>query len=179
MALLIALLMLLPLNYKIWQFENVLATGKPVVLKIVPVDPRSLMQGDYMSLNYAILQDIAAQLNDEPDQLNDEQTNEEDTWQITRKPQPKRIYALIHQNEQGVATLCRVEKTKPMDFTDCEPNLYLPINNTGWSPALPSQEYFFAEGKGQYYAQAEYAEYRFKDGILLLARLLDQDLKPL
>ena len=179
MALLIALLMLLPLNYKIWQFENVLATGKPVVLKIVPVDPRSLMQGDYMSLNYAILQDIAAQLNDEPDQLNDEQTNEEDTWQITRKPQPKRIYALIHQNEQGVATLCRVEKTKPMDFTDCEPNLYLPINNTGWSPALPSQEYFFAEGKGQYYAQAEYAEYRFKDGILLLARLLDKDLKPL
>lgn len=179
MALLIALLMLLPLNYKIWQFENVLATGKPVVLKIVPVDPRSLMQGDYMSLNYAILQDIAAQLNDEPDQLNDEQTSEEDTWQITRKPQPKRIYALIHQNKQGVATLCRVEKTKPTDFTGCEPNLYLPINNTGWSPALPSQEYFFAEGKGQYYAQAEYAEYRFKDGILLLTRLLDQDLKPL
>lgn len=178
-ALLIALLMLSPLNYKVWQFENVLATGKPVVLKIVPVDPRSLMQGDYMSLNYAILQDIAAQLNDEPDQLNDEQTNEEDTWQITRKPQPKRIYALIHQNEQSVATLCRVEKTKPTDFTGCEPNLYLPINNTGWSPALPSQEYFFAEGKGQYYAQAEYAEYRFKDGILLLARLLDQDLKPL
>ena len=178
-ALLIALLMLLPLNYKIWQFENVLATGKPVVLKIAPVDPRSLMQGDYMSLHYAILQDIAAQLNDEPDQLNDEQTSEEDTWQIIRKPQPKRIYALIHQNEQGVATLCRVEKTKPTDFTGCEPNLYLPINNTGWSPALPSQEYFFAEGKGQYYAQAEYAEYRFKDGILLLARLLDQDLKPL
>ena len=178
-ALLIALLMLSPLNYKVWQFENVLATGKSVVLKIAPVDPRSLMQGDYMSLNYAILQDIAAQLNDEPDQLNDEQTSEEDTWQITRKPQPKRIYALIHQNERGVATLCRVEKTKPTDFTDCEPSLYLPINNTGWSPALPSQEYFFAEGKGQYYAQAEYAEYRFKDGILLLARLLDQDLKPL
>ena len=132
-----------------------------------------------MSLNYAILQDIAAQLNDEPDQLNDEQIREKDIWQTTSKRQPKRVYALIHQNEHGVATLCRVEKTKPTDFTGCEPNLYLPINNTGWSPSLPSQEYFFAEGKGQYYAQAEYAEYRFKDGILLLARLLDQDLKPL
>ena len=42
-----------------------------------------------------------------------------------------------------------------------------------------SQDYFFAEGKGEYYAQAEYAEYRFKDGILLLARLLDKDLKGL
>ena len=35
-----------------------LATGKPVVLKIAPVDPRSLMQGDYMVLNYAILSEI-------------------------------------------------------------------------------------------------------------------------
>ena len=42
-------------NYKVQQFEDVLATGKPVVLKIAPVDPRSLMQGDYMVLNYAIL----------------------------------------------------------------------------------------------------------------------------
>ena len=41
-------------NYKVQQFEDVLATGKPVVLKIAPVDPRSLMQGDYMVLNYAI-----------------------------------------------------------------------------------------------------------------------------
>ena len=36
-----------------------------------------------------------------------------------------------------------------------------------------AKDYFFAEGKGEYYAQAEYAEYRLlKDGILLLARLL-------
>ena len=41
-------------NYKVQQFEDVLATGKPVILKIAPVDPRSLMQGDYMILNYAI-----------------------------------------------------------------------------------------------------------------------------
>ena len=35
-----------------------MATGKPVVLKIAPVDPRSLMQGDYMVLNYAILSEF-------------------------------------------------------------------------------------------------------------------------
>lgn len=45
-------------NYKVQQFEDVLATGKPVVLKIAPVDPRSLMQGDYMVLNYAILSEF-------------------------------------------------------------------------------------------------------------------------
>ena len=62
---------------------------------------------------------------------------------------------------------------------DCAADVYLPVNNFKWLPELPSQEYFFAEGKGQHYAQAEYAEYRFKNGILLLARLLDKDLKAL
>ncbi|WP_109077599.1 GDYXXLXY domain-containing protein [Aggregatibacter kilianii] len=173
-ALCTVLVILLPLNYKVWQFENVLATGKPVVLKIAPVDPRSIMQGDYMSLNYAILTDIRAQLNESAnhsENLIDEVPEP--------KQRPKRLYALIHQDEQGVATLCRVESRIPTDFFDCVPDVYLPINNVGWFPTLPSQEYFFAEGKGQHYAQAEYAEYRFKDGILLLARLLDKDLKPL
>ena len=56
---------------------------------------------------------------------------------------------------------------------------YLPIRYKRLASWLPSQDYFFAEGKGEHYAQAEYAEYRFKDGILLLARLLDKDLKGL
>ena len=170
MALAVVLLILIPLNYKVQQFEDVLATGKPVVLKIVPVDPRSLMQGDYMSLSYAILNDIRAKL-DEP---------EDGVLTIdTKKKHPSKVYALIHQDEQGVATLCRVEDSLPNDFKDCAADVYLPVNNFKWFPELPSQEYFFAEGKGQHYAQAEYAEYRFKNGILLLARLLDKDLKAL
>ena len=169
-ALAVVLLILIPLNYKVQQFEDVLATGKPVVLKIVPVDPRSLMQGDYMSLSYAILSDIRAKL-DKP---------EDGVFTIeTEKKRPSKVYALIHQDEQGVATLCRVEDSLPNDFKDCAADVYLPVNNFKWLPELPSQEYFFAEGKGQHYAQAEYAEYRFKNGILLLARLLDKDLKAL
>ena len=73
---------------------------------------------------------------------------------------------------------CEAQSEIPTDFKHCTPNVYLPIRYNGsWLPKLPSQDYFFAEGKGEYYAQAEYAEYRFKDGILLLARLLDKDLK--
>jgi len=36
------------------MFEINLETGKSIILKIVPVDPRSLMQGDYVNLNYSI-----------------------------------------------------------------------------------------------------------------------------
>ena len=161
-------------NYKVQQFEDVLATGKPVVLKIAPADPRSLMQGDYMVLNYAILSEL------QQSQFSSESNESNETTGIDElSPSGKKAYILVHLDKNHVATLCEAQSEIPTDFKHCTPNVYLPIRYRGWSPELPSQDYFFAEGKGEYYAQSEYAEYRFQDGILLLARLLDKDLKGL
>jgi len=161
-------------NYKVQQFEDVLATGKPVVLKIAPADPRSLMQGDYMVLNYAILSEL------QQSQFSSESNESNETTGIDESsPSGNKAYILVHLDKNHVATLCEAQSEIPTDFKHCTPNVYLPIRYRGWSPELPSQDYFFAEGKGEYYAQSEYAEYRFKDGILLLARLLDKDLKGL
>ena len=174
-------------NYKVQQFEDVLATGKPVVLKIAPVDPRSLMQGDYMVLNYAILSEFQ-QSQFLPESNESLETSEsidageanETTGIDESSPSGKKAYILVHLDKNHVATFCEEQSEIPTDFKHCTPNVYLPIRyKGGWLPKLPSQDYFFAEGKGEYYAQAEYAEYRFKDGILLLARLLDKDLKGL
>ena len=174
-------------NYKVQQFEDVLATGKPVVLKIAPVDPRSLMQGDYMVLNYAILSEFQ-QSQFLPESNESLETSEsidageanETTGIDESSPSGKKAYILVHLDKNHVATFCEKQSEIPTDFKHCTPNVYLPIRyKGGWLPRLPSQDYFFAEGKGEYYAQAEYAEYRFKDGILLLARLLDKDLKGL
>ena len=174
-------------NYKVQQFEDVLATGKPVVLKIAPVDPRSLMQGDYMVLNYAILSEfqqsqVLSESNESLDSNEPIDTVEsnETTGIDESSPSGKKAYILVHLDKNHVATFCEEQSEIPTDFKHCTPNVYLPIRYNGsWLPKLPSQDYFFAEGKGEYYAQAEYAEYRFKDGILLLARLLDKDLKGL
>ena len=173
-------------NYKVQQFEDVLATGKPVVLKIAPVDPRSLMQGDYMVLNYAILSEFQQSQvlpeSNEPLESN-EPIETVESNEITgideSSPSEKKAYILVHLDKNHVATFCEEQSEIPTDFKHCTPNVYLPIRYKGWLPELPSQDYFFAEGKGEHYAQAEYAEYRFKDGILLLARLLDKDLKGL
>ena len=174
-------------NYKVQQFEDVLATGKPVVLKIAPVDPRSLMQGDYMVLNYAILSEFQ-QSQVLPESNESLETSESiDTGEANEtmgidesSPSEKKAYILVHLDQNHVATFCEEQSEIPTDFKHCTPNVYLPIRyKGGWLPKLPSQDYFFAEGKGEHYAQAEYAEYRFKDGILLLARLLDKDLKGL
>ena len=174
-------------NYKVQQFEDVLATGKPVVLKIAPVDPRSLMQGDYMVLNYAILSEfqqsqVLPESNEslESNEPIDTVESNETTGIDEPSPSEKKAYILVHLDKNHVATFCEEQSEIPTDFKHCTPNVYLPIRyKGGWLPKLPSQDYFFAEGKGEYYAQAEYAEYRFKDGILLLARLLDKDLKGL
>lgn len=41
-------------NFAIYQKEAILDNGQPVLLKLTPVDPRSIMQGDYMRLRYEI-----------------------------------------------------------------------------------------------------------------------------
>jgi len=40
-------------NYDIWQKQQVVENGQQILLKLRPVDPRSLMQGDFMRLRYA------------------------------------------------------------------------------------------------------------------------------
>ena len=42
-------------NWSVYKKEQILKDGRLVLLQLVPVDPRSLMQGDYMRLNYHIL----------------------------------------------------------------------------------------------------------------------------
>ena len=39
---------LVAVNVSIWQKEQLLDHGKVVLLPLAPVDPRSLMQGDYI-----------------------------------------------------------------------------------------------------------------------------------
>jgi uncharacterized membrane-anchored protein len=49
-----AMLVLAAVNYAIYSKERVIREGELVFLELAPVDPRSLMQGDYMALRFAI-----------------------------------------------------------------------------------------------------------------------------
>ena len=148
-------------QFTIHQNEDVLENGESIVLKLAPRDPRSLMQGDYMELYYELL-----------NQVRDSLPNEEITH--------SKAYALLTLDEQRIATLCRIEFEKPQHFDGCTQGIYLPItlNNYGDS-SLPTHQFFFPEGKGEYYNQAEYGEYRFKEGKVLLLRLLNTELQRL
>lgn len=42
------------IGYQVWSSESILTQGKTVKLELEPVDPRSLLQGDYVQLGYTI-----------------------------------------------------------------------------------------------------------------------------
>ena len=53
-ALLAGLAVLAFVNFGIYQRERLLTDGQIVLLELAPVDPRSLMQGDYMRLDFEL-----------------------------------------------------------------------------------------------------------------------------
>jgi uncharacterized membrane-anchored protein len=57
----VAALVLAVTNVLIFQKEQLLASPQGILLELAPVDPRSLIQGDYMALAYAITRDAPAQ----------------------------------------------------------------------------------------------------------------------
>lgn len=148
-------------NALVWQNEQILDKGQSFILELVPVDPRSLMQGDYMQLRYQAIYQAEITL---------EQHNPTDEL-------PHQAYILLKQDPQGVAQFCRVDIDEPTDFGDCQPNLYFPFKPE--SNRYAGKQFFFDEQQAEHYQQAKYGEFRFKDGKVLLWRLLDQNRQPL
>jgi uncharacterized membrane-anchored protein len=54
------LLVLGVVNYSIFAKEIIRSHGERVLLELAPVDPRSLMQGDYMALRFTLANQIRA-----------------------------------------------------------------------------------------------------------------------
>jgi uncharacterized membrane-anchored protein len=53
-----ALIVLGAVNWSIFAKERIKTNGERVFLALAPVDPRSIMQGDYMALRFEIVNDI-------------------------------------------------------------------------------------------------------------------------
>jgi uncharacterized membrane-anchored protein len=53
-----ALLVLGGVNYSIYAKERIKNQGEVIYLQLAPVDPRALMQGDYMALRFSIAREV-------------------------------------------------------------------------------------------------------------------------
>ena len=64
-AILAGLIILALANYSIYSRERLLTEGNVVFLQLAPIDPRSLMQGDYMALRFQVANDVRSRITDE------------------------------------------------------------------------------------------------------------------
>lgn len=60
------LLVLGAVNTSIYEKEQVIRSGETIYLELAPVDPRSLMQGDYMALRFRLADEIDGWRTDRP-----------------------------------------------------------------------------------------------------------------
>jgi uncharacterized membrane-anchored protein len=154
--LLTGLAILAAINFTVWRYEHAMSSGEMVLLRLAPVDPRSLMQGDYMRLNY----DIARQLGTRRDS---ERANGNDIL-------------VVRLDGQQVASW--VANGKPAQLAQDERLLQVRRSDNQWR--IGPDAFFFEEGTGEQYDAARYGEFRLQaDGKALLVGLRDEGFKVL
>jgi len=152
--LLTAAVILALVNFSIRQREELIATGRTVLLELAPVDPRSLMQGDYMALRYKIASDAFP--HDKIKGIRD-----------------GRIIVAV--DSRNVGTFRRfAESTQIAD----EALLRYRIRNG--QPKFATNAFFFQEKQGNFYQDARFGEFRVSaDGEALLVGLRGAELQTL
>lgn len=148
---LINLIILLGLfNNSILQKEELLTDGQLVLLELAPVDPRSLMQGDYMRLRYAI-----------SDNINSDSIS-------------KRGFCVVKLEENGIAKKVRIQENKtPIN----ENEFLIEYTSKKWSNInIGAESYFFQEGEAEKYENAKYGGIKVDNqGNSLLIGLYDEN----
>jgi uncharacterized membrane-anchored protein len=160
---------LLLVNWSIYQKEDLLENGKVIYLKLAPVDPRSLMQGDYMALRFDIADQILVRLKESGQlDLNDKSQTAIDGLVI------------VHLDEKSIASLVNIVPQDKMQEVITKKETVLQFRLRGKHVKFATNAYFFEEGSGNRLAAAKFGKFRVNDsGALLLVSLHDKHLKEL
>ncbi len=146
-----AVAVLAAVNFTIYQRERLLAHGRPILLQLAPVDPRSLMQGDYMTLRFQVV-------------------NEAFPWGEARKL--KDGHLVVALDEHGVASFRRFADGGPLQADEA----LLRYRMRNGEPKFATNAFFFQEGHARYYEKARYGEFRAAaNGEILLTALRGED----
>jgi uncharacterized membrane-anchored protein len=153
--LLAGLVLLALVNFGIYRRERLLTEGRIVLLRLAPVDPRSLIQGDYMRLNFEIA----------------------DRAQSSAGPAPRadgHIVVLLDRN--GVARFRRMGEGRRLEPGE----IALRYRIREGRPNFATNAYFFEEGQAERYAGAAFGEFRVgPDGEMILTGLRGARLEKL
>ncbi|XYJ10334.1 GDYXXLXY domain-containing protein [Telluria sp. B2] len=142
---------LLVANAAIWEKEELIRQGAPVFVELAPVDPRSLMQGDYMELNYAFPLAV--------DRSADDGAN-----------------LVVRRAPNGIVTLLRIHKGETLAADE----MLIELVRKKGHLTIASDAWYFAEGEAERWSRARYGEFRIDaEGKALLVGLRGPKLEKL
>lgn len=139
-------------NQSIRSYQEVVDSGRQVLLELRPVDPRSLIQGDYMFLRYA--------------------ENIFPPQEIIEKL-PRGGILVLRLDEHGAGTYARMEDGSPLAADEVRLRFK---NMTMWNDlSIGAETFNFEEGQAEVYADAKYGVLRVDEsGESVLVGLADE-----
>ena len=176
-ALLGLVLVICVMTMNIIKYENHLANGDSVLLELAPVDPRGFMQGDYMTLSYALERDIfAALLPEKPQDDLDDSENLESLQPDFQSYQPSQGYVIVKIDTNKVGHFVRLANSSNRnDINNLAANeraIYYRVRNG--SVQLATNAFFFQEGHAKAFEAAKYGLFRVNNkGEPLLTEMVD------
>lgn len=146
-------------NVEVIKKEQLRRTGRPILLALAPLDPRSLIAGDYMNLTYAVARDAA------------------DRFAASGGNPPRRGTLVVTVDSNGVASFARLAHEKE-SLAGNETRLR--FYTRGRQLMVGPDAFHFQEGHAQHYERARFADVRVDErGEVALLGLLDADRRPL
>lgn len=142
-------------NSGIYRSERLLTEGRVVLLRLSPVDPRSLMQGDYMRLNFEVADQAFPAIDSVP-------------------KADGHVVVLLGPN--AIATFRRFADGRAL----APGEIALRYRIRGGRANFATDAYFFEEGRAKDFEGAAFGEFRVgADGEMILTRLRGPRLEPL
>lgn len=159
-----ALVLILALvNWSIWGKERHLAEGEVVFLELAPVDPRSLMQGDYMALRFGLANQVQRARYAGHTEGGERQVADG--------------YVVVRLDAQRVAHFERLGASEEALEVD---EMRLRYRLRSGQVQFATDAFFFQEGHAERYEPARYGQFRVNEnGEPLLVALHDAGLEPL
>ena len=146
-------------NYSIFSREQLITDGKTVLLELAPVDPRPLMQGDYMALRFAVTADTRKALRDL-------------SSRDAEKPGDGHVILLV--DDKGIGRFTRIDDQSTLQANEVR-MLY---RKRGNKMKFATNAFFFQEGKAKLYEAAKYGEFKVaENGDSILVSMRDEQLQ--
>lgn len=159
-AFIVGLLILSAINWTIYAREKLLTEGRIVLLELAPVDPRSLMQGDYMALRFKVATDAFPNMN----------VNwRRGSMMEQQSDAPADGHLLLNLDEHGVGHFHKIAQVGETAQSKQVLMRYRIRNN---QVKFGTNAYFFEEGQADTYAKAKYGAFRVApNGDMILSAL--------